>query len=712
MAIIALIAGGCFLLQELRAQDAFDYAKPYAGELEFNGNYVIDGDGLRGFARLADGTVVYAKYQLESPEEKAAMEESLYKSKLYITGVFEKPSPPSHEFSFDMQKYLNHNGSRYILAIQTVKGVEAAPTMLSKLYERRKWLKRHIQASFPPALAAEAEALLIGEQENMTNEDRLMYQTLGITHLFAISGLHVAIIVGIGYFILVRLHIRKETALLLLLAILPMYGVLAGGAPSVLRSICMVSAVMVFRLFRIRLSIAHILLASFAMFILWDPYIMYDIGFQLSYGASFGIIYSTRFLSGEGSAVKNGLIITAISQLTLYPLLLHHFYEISLSAFLVNSLFVPLYTLFILPVNLVLLGLTFLFQPAADFVFYFYVPVRGFIETVMHWLSGLPYQMWNPGKPGPLMMLALFTSVMAFYSLAERGFRLRQLLVLLAPAICFSALPYFDPALKVTFLDVGQGDSAVIELPYRRGVYLIDSGGLLRFDTEAFKKRNKPYEVGRQVVAPYLKGNGISTIDILVLSHADADHAEGAEELFPLFRVNELHLSPGSAATDIMQALAPFAGEAPVLFPGKGAGWKESGVSFSYLSPSDAEYEGNNDSLVLLVESGDFRVLFTGDLETAGEQDLLETFGTSLTALSVLKVGHHGSKTSSSKEFLSLVQPEVSIFSTGIDNRYGHPSEEVVERFDELGLPTLNTAETGTIKFQFQDGDVKFQTMR
>src|SRR5690606_4386708 len=125
---------------------------------------------------------------------------------------------------------------------------------------------------------------------------------------------------------------------------------------------------------------------------------------------------------------------------------------------------------------------------------------------------------------------------------------------------------------------------------------------------------------------------------------------------------------------------APYAKEAEVQFPGRGSGWQKGGIHFSYLSPADAEYEGNNDSLVLLLQSGKSRILFTGDLEEAGELDLLRTYGEQLKGLALLKVGHHGSKTSSSQQFLGMLQPQLSIFSTGRNNRYGHPSKEVVER--------------------------------
>ncbi|MGH2318195.1 DNA internalization-related competence protein ComEC/Rec2 [Planococcus sp. SE5232] len=709
---ILLFACTVYLVQDIRSQDTFGYSGRYSGELTFKPGAVIDGDSLRGFALIREDTVVYARYRVDSEEEKHLMEKLVDGSVFQVSGVFEAASAPSHRYSFNMADYLKHNGAASLLTIQSMDGARTNATWANRLLGRRDALKNHIRAHFPESLAAEAEALLIGERENMDPDDQRVHQTLGISHLFAISGLHVGIASGLLYVILVRLHVRKETAFLILLIVLPLYAVIAGSAPSVWRAVSMVSVVLAGKLLGFKIPIASIMLTSMVLFLLWNPYALYKIGFQLSYGATFGIIYSLKFLGGIQSSLKTGFVITFISQMTLYPLLLFHFYELSLSAFVVNSLFVPLFTLLILPANFLLLFLTSVFQPAADFVFYFYEPLRSEVDRFMVWLADLPYQLWNPGKPGVFTVFLLMGSVYLFYCTAERKFRFRQLLILLVPALLFTALPYLDPRLKVTFLDVGQGDSALVELPYRQAVYLIDSGGLLRFDTEAFKEKKRPYEIGRQVVAPYLKGNGISSIDTFIISHPDADHAEGAEEIFRLFPVDELHLTPGSASNALMVQLAPDTAEAKVVFPGAGSNWTVGETQFTYLSPKDAEYEGNNDSLVLLMKTGDYRVLFTGDLEAGGEKDLLESYGNELAGLTVLKVGHHGSKTSSSEEFLAALKPALSIFSTGADNRYGHPSPEVVERFTELKLDTLNTAENGTIRLLYENGELELETMR
>ncbi|MGB6409257.1 MAG: DNA internalization-related competence protein ComEC/Rec2 [Planococcus donghaensis] len=707
-----LFVCGVYIVQDLRGNDIVDTSQPYSGELVFRTGTVIDGDSLRGFARLQDGTIVFARFRLTSNEQKLHMERLVSNSKFIVTGVFEEATPASHRYSFNMTHYLRHNGAASMLKVESINGVTENKTWLNHLLKRRDIVKRHIHEHFPESLAAEAEALLIGERENMEPEDRRVHQTLGISHLFAISGLHVGIASGLLYVVLIRLHIRKESALVILLLVLPLYAVIAGGAPSVWRAVGMVVIVTSGKLMNVKFALANIMLTSMIIFVLWDPYAMYIIGFQLSYGATFGIIYSLNMLRAIQSPIKAGFVITFISQVTLYPLLLFHFYELSLSAFVVNSLFVPLFTVVILPANFLLLCLTAVFPPAANFVFYFYEPIRQQVDVLMNGLASLPYQLWVPGKPGLGIFVLMMSSVYFFYCAVERKFRWWHLLILIVPALLFTLMPYMDPRLKVTFLDVGQGDSAVIELPYRQAVYLIDSGGILRFDVEAFKEKKRPYEIGRQIVAPYLKGQGISSLDALILSHPDADHAEGAEEIFELFQVEELHLTPGSASNTLMRELAPFTAEAEVVFPAAGSNWHIGRTNFVYLSPNDTNYEGNNDSLVLLMKTGNYRVLFTGDLEAEGEKDLLESFSGELAGLTVLKVGHHGSKTSSSEEFLSVLSPQLSIFSTGKDNRYGHPSPEVIERYNKLKLKTLNTADNGSIMLLYDKNGIQLETMR
>lgn len=711
-----LVIGICcivvFLLQEAREPAPHPMEGTYSGTLEFLASPKLDGDRLRGFAMTEDGLKVYANYKIPRAEEKDWLDANLSATRFIVNGAFEWPTPPAHRYAFDMSDYLKKNGASAMLSVSRINSVERIDSFMIKLAAQRERISAHIRHTFPESLAAEAEALLIGERELMTLEQQRTYQTLGITHLFAISGLHVGITAGLVYFLLIRLRVRKEPALVVMIILLPLYAILVGGAPSVWRAVGMAVAVFSCRLIKVRIPVSQIFLICFIVAILWNPYTIHNIGFQLSYGATFGIIYSMKFLAASDSNLKTGFYITFISQMTLYPLLLLHFYEISLSAFLVNSLFVPLYTIVILPVNFILLALSAGAPAVSGWAFALYEPLRALLEKFMEWLASWPYQLWNPGKPELWLATLMFASVFLFYCLAEKRLRPRYMVIILIPVLFASLLPYADNALKVTFLDVGQGDSAIIELPNRKAVYVIDTGGVLRFEGEIFQERRQVYEVGRQVVVPYLKGNGISGIETLILSHPDADHAEGAEEVLELIRTKEIHATPGTLENEAMKDIIPHTSRAELHFPGAGSSWSKGDVDFLYLSPTDWEYEGNDDSLVLLMQQDDFSIVFTGDLEQEGERGILTEYAHLLDDVAVLKVGHHGSKTSSGQSFLEALSPAISVFSTGIDNRYNHPSPEVVERFQALSLPTLNTADNGTIEIKYKDGQMYVETSR
>ena len=682
----------------------------FQGPLVFE-DISIDGGRLTGFAEAETGQVIYASYRLDSIEEQQRLQALGPSAKFYVTGEFKEPRKPAHSYAFDMQHYLKRHNASGMLEVESISAAQSSTGLRARLAKRRSELIAHIDKTFPPSLTAEAQALLLGERSGMDAEQTRIQRTLGITHLFAISGLHVGIVTGMLYFLLLRLRVRKESATALLLIALPVYAVLAGAAPSVMRACAMVMLVLGARMIGQRVSAVQALSASFILFLWMDPGLLHEIGFQLSYGASFGIIASLKLMEGA-SFIKSGLIVTAVSQLCLYPLVLFHFYEISLSSFLVNAIYVPLFTLLILPANFILLAATFLPFGIDAALFALYEPLRSAISRLTEMLAGWPYQVWTPGKPSAGWLLFMAASVLLFFVRAEKRFRLRLMPVLLLPGLLLTAMPYLDPRLHVSFIDVGQGDSALIELPYRKAVYLIDAGGVLRFDSQPFQEQSRPFEVGRQTVVPYLKARGISSIDLFILSHPDADHAEGADEIFEELAVDSLHITPGSEANALMIELAPSAAEARVEMPKSGAGWQVGETQFSYLSPVDELYEGNDDSLVLWMQHQGRGFLFTGDLESEGEAGIVERYGQQLTEMTVLKVGHHGSKTSSTQLFLESLHPEVSVVSAGIDNRYGHPSPEVTERFEKLGLPLLSTAENGTIRVSVEDGRVSIDSSR
>ncbi|MGE7910169.1 DNA internalization-related competence protein ComEC/Rec2 [Lysinibacillus xylanilyticus] len=685
---------------------------PSAFQITWSSEYKITGQRLRGFVKTETGEKLYVVFTFSSEEEKSFYETTSLTGRTYLVqGELIAPLPPTHAYAFSMEKYLISKGSRGIFEISSWTFIEEKKSIRSFLAKQRHSMKKHIETTFPEPLVAEAQALLIGSQDQVDHELQSAYQKLGITHLFAISGLHVALVSWLFFEGLLRIGIRKEMATIVLLIILPIYGVLAGGAPSVWRAVSVVELIMLMRYARWQISIDDALAISFLCFVLLEPGVIYQIGFQLSYLATVSLVYSGVILRRSSNWLIRSFFITFVCQLLVYPLLLHHFYEISLSSFLANIIFVPLFSFVILPLNIAMFVITFISMPVAKALFVGYEPLRGWLTKFILYLQELPFQLWSPGKPAIWLICVALISVLAGFYFIEIKHYGKFAVVMFIPALCIHLSPMLFNETKLTFLNVGQGDCTVIELPFRRAVYVIDSGGLLRFEQEVWKTSESPYEVGRQVVVPFLKGRGIRDIDIFIATHADADHVEGAEEILQEINMREIHLTPGSMDKPVMRDLLMEAKKqkVPVKEKMQGTAWRVGETSFYYLLPRDTLYEGNDDSIVLYMQQGSFRALLTGDLEEHGEQELIHLYNKLLANMTLLKAGHHGSKTSSIEPFVELLRPELTIFSAGLNNRYNHPHDEVVKRFTSRNLSILTTGIVGTIEVRIRGNSWSMQ---
>lgn len=663
--------------------------------------YRINGPVIRGFMEDEKGQTIYFIYEFDSVGEKKQWEDiSLTGLVLHVDGSWQEQQQSAHRYAFQMDTYLISKGAIGPFEIEQYSIENKKTSLRSILAKHRFNLARHIDEIFPEALAQEVKALLIGIQDGLDPELERAYQKLGITHLFAISGLHVALLSLLFYELLLRLRVRTEVATILLLVVLPLYAFLAGGAPSIWRAVTVVEIIGILKLCNRKVPIDDALSICCILFLTLSPYSLFQVGFQLSYIATYSLIYSSRILSSNKNLLVQNFFMTLVCQLLTYPLLLLHFYELSLSSFIANILFVPLFSFIIVPINLFLVVMSYVSKVLTELLISLYEPVRMMLTDFLLFLKDLPYQMWVPGKPSLLWLLILYGSVLiALYFIDCKKWSLAAT-VLIAPALIFTARFLISDELQVTFINVGQGDSILIELPRRKQVLLIDSGGLLRFQTEEWKERDTIYEVGRQVVVPYLKGKGIAKVDTMILTHADADHVEGAEEIAKEIRIKEIHVSPNSWGEKAVEELKVEVKKRSIKVIEKMAGisWNVGQTVFSYLSPHDLQYEGNNDSLVLYVQHGDFKALFTGDLEKDGEQELIRYYGPYIRNITLLKAGHHGSKTSSADEFVEHTMPSLTIFTAGKDNRYGHPAQEVVERFEKRGLRYFTTGTDGTVE--------------
>ncbi|UPT60081.1 DNA internalization-related competence protein ComEC/Rec2 [Geobacillus thermoleovorans] len=671
--------------------------------VRFSAAPAIDGDRLQA-AVQAGKERVQLRYIIRTAAEKEALRARLMPGVVCrLSGMLERPMPASNPYAFDYRRYLRRHRIHWLFlpeAIDLSACVRVRPTIIERLEAIREAGVRRIEARFPPEAAGIAAALIYGERRSLDEEVISGYQQLGIIHLLAISGGHVTLLVGAALAAAIR-FVTREAAVLALLVFLPMYAVLAGASPSVLRACATGMIVLAVQWKKGMIHPLDALSWTALALLVFDPYMVWDVGFQLSFLVTFALLAHVSVLASARSMLQNLFQTALAAQLAALPILLYHFYEISVWSIGLNVFFVPWYSFVILPIAF--LSAVFSFSP----LIWLFSRLIELTDAVVRFFSVDYSFMLVLGRPGPWCLAGYLTAIAAVFLDWERGRLLRGLTAVAAATALQLAAPYVDPKGEVTVLDVGQGDCIYIELPYRKAVYLIDTSGTPEWVREPWRKRSRPFAVGRDVVVPFLKAQGVRTLDQLILTHDDADHIGAAPEVMGAVRVKKIVTSPG--ALPAVKAMArPFS--VPVAASVRGDRWKVGDAAFSVLHPEAGNNEDNNGSLVLLARLGRLTWLFAADIEEEAEQALIRAYP-ELRA-DVLKVAHHGSKTSTTELFLRTVKPRAAIISVGRYNRYGHPSPEVLMRLRQQRAIIWRTDENGAIRYVYDENGGTFQVMK
>ncbi|HEX6922237.1 MAG TPA: DNA internalization-related competence protein ComEC/Rec2, partial [Bacillales bacterium] len=395
------------------------------------------------------------------------------------------------------------------------------------------------------------------------------------------------------------------------------------------------------------------------------------------------------------------------AQLAAFPILLYRFYSVSLFSLPLNLLFIPFISLFVLP----LVAIGFFASLFVPFIGGPLLAVLAFVVRLAHGclleIDSWPLGMLVFGKPSLWFVFLLYGVIFYGFVVWETGGPKKRLAkpVFLFIAVCLFQWysPYLSGSGEVTMLDVGQGDSILIELPHRRAVYLIDTGGQIAFDKESWQTQKHTFKVGRDVVLHELKARGIRAIDKLILTHGDEDHTGGAKALLGNIRIGQILFGKGPVSETTAKQLLAHARllGIPIVRVEEGMAWRAGKTTFSVLNPAEAGDE-NNRSIVIAARLGGLKWLFVGDLEEEGEQRLIQDYRN--LDIDVLKVGHHGSKTSTTKAFLAETTPRAALISVGENNMYGHPSPVVIQRLKAFGVKVLRTDQNGAIRFEY-DGE-------
>ncbi|WLV23619.1 DNA internalization-related competence protein ComEC/Rec2 [Aciduricibacillus chroicocephali] len=645
---------------------------------------------------------VLALYFLKEDESinKGMLQHGAY---CLFAGSLETPDPATNPGEFDFAKHLHRAGFKQQLIITDLEKAKCSgKSKWASIFDLRNELLEVSSSRLSSYTSSWHKALVLGDDKALPDEVIELFQRWSLSHLLAISGLHVGLIVTMIYFLVVNLGLlTKEKAQWALIIMLPAYAFIAGGQPSVWRASLMTALVIL--LFKIKLSLktSDIISIVFLTLLLFSPSMITNVGFQLSFLVSFGIILSQRWLSRSESLFVAMLRLGFVSQMMILPLQIAYFQQLQPLSIILNMIIVPYFSFFVIPVMFILFLLLLL--PLSEMPIIILSSCFEKIHPqVMKFVTFIDQYADFPILPGEsflrLSPLYVFTFILFMHFLLEERKNkafiagIASVAVLLAPAL----IPYFSNEGRVTMLDIGQGDAFVIEQPYRKGVIIIDAGASFSYETME-PNRN----VYRRIISPFFKSRGIQHIDAVFISHEDLDHDGSLPFILEELSVGKVIASPLYEPALFIQKAIQKSG-ANLQYLAAGEVKKIGDIEFHALSPLEKTESANENSLVLFVEIGNRSWLFTGDIGHPAERKLIESYP-GINA-NILKAGHHGSKNSTDEQFIKQLNPEYALISAGRGNRYGHPAPEVLEILQRNNVKVFRTDQSGAVIYRYKDG--------
>ena len=591
--------------------------------------------------------------------------------KVKIKGTLKLPSKNTVPNLFNYRKYLNNNNIYYILTASEITKIKNNTKILTHYKNKlQKYINRKKAHTY-------LNIFILSNKNDLDKEVLNSYQTNGLSHLFSISGMHITLLLGTILKLLDKVSYNRYYKYILLIIILIIYMYLTDFTPSILRSGIMFILLTLNKLFNFKIKTKNIIMLTFIIIVLINPYYIYNLGFQLSYLISFYLIIFAHIINKHKNYFKKLFITSLISFLVSFPIIISNYYQVNLLSILINLLFVPIISYIVLPLAFITLIL-----PTDSLL----ILTMDILEGISLSLTNINYLLLELPKPS-IYLIIIYYAIITLLLINKKCF-----ISLLTTIFIHKISINFNPNMEILFLDVSQGDSILLHYPHNKYNILIDTGG------------NYNYEISKNIIIPYLKSKGINKIDYLILTHGDYDHMGESINLIENFKVEKVIFNCGEF-NDLEKELIKVLEKKKIKYY---SCIKELNIDNSKLYfLQTKEYDNENDnSSVIYFNYYNYKFLFMGDASTEREKDILEKYN--LKDVDFLKVGHHGSNTSSSEEFINSINPKYSLISVGKNNRYGHPNKEVLDTLNDSKI--YRTDQDGSIMFKIKKDKLQIET--
>ena len=592
--------------------------------------------------------------------------------KVSLTGLITKAKNNTIPNTFNYYQYLYNNKIYTTFKVSNLKIIKKE----NIFYKVKNIIIKKINL-YNEQIRPYLKLFLLGDKSDLDNNTYNIYKTNGIWHLFAISGMHITLIIYLFNLLLKKFKYKK----IVIASFLIFFLFLTNFSASLLRVVLFYLIKNIFNYFNINLKNYKILIICAFLILIFNPFLIYNVGFQYSFIISFALMLLSYEINGN--YLMKIFKISFISLIVSLPITINLNYEINILSIILNIFYVPFISLIIFPLSLI----TFLI-PIIN-------PLLKVLITILEVSNNIFYNLKLNIIIPKMPYLIIIIYYLILYLIYKYNYKINYLLLILIIFINI-ILPKLDSSYYIYYLDVSQGDASIIISPYKKEVIMVDTGGLI----------NSNYHISDNIIL-FLKSLGISKINLLVTTHGDFDHIGEAINIINNYKVKKVIFNCGeynALEKDLIKVL----NDKHINYNKCISQYKMSNNQKLYFINQNDYNNENDNSNVFYTNINNYQFLFMGDASKTVEDYLLSKYN--LNNIDVLKVGHHGSKTSSSKLFIDSIKPKYAIISVGKNNLYGHPNAEVLNNLNNSNI--YRTDEDGSIMFKIKNNKLKIKTFK